>query len=184
MGAALRRGTLDLRSLDLSAGGTARITLPVSAPTLELGGQAYRVAPPEPELRLDISRGIGGVHMRLFGQAELIGPCWRCLADARTPLSIHSSEFAAEGRPAEAPFDEDLDSIYLERDRLDLSGWLRDALVEALPATILCRDDCPGLCATCGAQLARDPCGCAAGETDPRWAALGDLAGRLRGERA
>ena len=36
---------------------------------------------------------------------------------------------------------------------LDLERWVRDALAEALPAQILCRDDCRGLCEVCGANL-------------------------------
>jgi len=44
--------------------------------------------------------------------------------------------------------------------------------VLALPFQPLCEDDCPGMCAECGARLADDP-GHTHGEpVDPRWAAL------------
>ena len=36
---------------------------------------------------------------------------------------------------------------------LDLHGWARDALALALPAKLLCRPDCAGLCPVCGADL-------------------------------
>jgi uncharacterized protein len=43
-----------------------------------------------------------------------------------------------------------------------------------LPLQPLCADDCPGLCAECGARLADDPDH--GHETvDPRWAALSGL---------
>jgi uncharacterized protein len=46
--------------------------------------------------------------------------------------------------------------------------------VLALPLRPLCRDDCPGLCAECGARLSDDPEH--GHETaDPRWAALQGL---------
>jgi uncharacterized protein len=36
---------------------------------------------------------------------------------------------------------------------LDLERWLRDAVAEALPAQILCREECRGLCPVCGIDL-------------------------------
>ena len=51
---------------------------------------------------------------------------------------------------------------------------LHDAVVLALPLQPLCRDDCPGLCATCGARLADDP-EHHHDKVDPRWAGLQDL---------
>src|SRR6185312_14060322 len=56
---------------------------------------------------------------------------------------------------------------------LDLEPVLRDALVLALPLAPLCRQDCPGLCAECGALLAQ--AGPEHGHEraiDPRWARL------------
>ena len=42
---------------------------------------------------------------------------------------------------------------YVHGYQLDLESWARDAIAESLPAQILCRDDCRGLCAVCGADL-------------------------------
>lgn len=178
-----RRGpSLDLRSLDVPRGGAARLEVAVPAPSLTLGGQAYRPDPADPVLRLDVTRALTGVHLRLRGALRVVGPCWRCLEEARAPVPIDASEFAAEGRDADAPFDDDLDSVHLRDERLDLRGWLRDAVVEALPPTILCAEGCEGLCPRCGAPRAAGPCGCAEQTVDPRWAALGEVAERLRGQ--
>ncbi len=63
---------------------------------------------------------------------------------------------------------------------LDLGLWARDAIAEALPAMILCREDCAGLCPTCGADLQPAPCDCAVRvQTDSRWDALRSLSDRL-----
>ena len=62
----------------------------------------------------------------------------------------------------------------------DLEPVLRDAVVLALPFQPLCRDDCPGLCAECGARLADDPDHGHGDAVDPRWAALQGL---LPGDR-
>ena len=154
--------------------------LPVTVEPVMLGGQRYVTDPDAPESRVDVSESASGRAFRLRSRAALVGPCWRCLEEARLPLAVDAREFAASNRPPDAPFDEDLDCAYLAREKLDVSAWLRDVLVEAMPATILCRDDCPGLCPTCGASLAGGPCGCPPPASDSRWDALAGLAERLR----
>ena len=71
--------------------------------------------------------------------------------------------------------DEELESVYVTDNRLDLSAWSRDAVVLALPDKILCREDCAGLCPVCGKNLNREPHGHEGEETDPRWAGLAEL---------
>ncbi|HVH01087.1 MAG TPA: DUF177 domain-containing protein [Miltoncostaeaceae bacterium] len=174
--------TIDLRALDLAPGAETRLRVRVPGVELRLGGQEYRVEPAEPEVRLRVSRSLSGVHLALATEVELVGPCWRCLEEARVRLSVESEEFQAEGRGPDDPFDDDLDSAYVEDGRLDLAGWARDAIAESVPALILCREDCAGLCPTCGANRNEVDCGCVPDETDPRWDALRGLSERLAGE--
>jgi uncharacterized protein len=63
----------------------------------------------------------------------------------------------------------------LEDDICDLEPLVRDALVLELPPTPLCRPDCAGLCAHCGADRNLTVCDCGTTELDPRWAALRSL---------
>jgi len=86
---------------------------------------------------------------------------------------------AIRRREPGAAFDEDFDSAYLTGDELDLETWSRDAVAEALPAVILCREDCAGLCPTCGIDRNEASCDCADAPTDSRWDALRGLAERL-----
>ena len=67
-----------------------------------------------------------------------------------------------DAREVDQPGDaEELHSPYLEGGLLDLAAWARDALVLAMPAQIVCREECLGLCSVCGANL---------NEADPRGA--------------
>jgi uncharacterized protein len=52
-------------------------------------------------------------------------------------------------------------------------------VAEALPMSVLCRDDCAGLCPRCGADLNEGSCDCTDDEMDPRWAALEALRMKL-----
>ena len=47
--------------------------------------------------------------------------------------------------------------------------------VAGAPDAPLCRDDCPGLCPRCGADLQLAPCDCDLTERDERWSALDQL---------
>lgn len=149
---------------------------------LAIGGQDYPVEPAAPSARVEISRSLAGLHARLRLEAALIGPCWRCVETARVPLSVDAHEFQAAGREGEEEFDEDVDSAYLSEERLALGEWVRDALAEVVPPAILCREDCAGLCPTCGADLNAGDCGCAPAPADSRWDALRGLSERLGAE--
>ncbi|MGD9696914.1 MAG: DUF177 domain-containing protein [Thermoleophilia bacterium] len=168
--------TIDLRTLDLPAGGAVELTPRVPPIELRLGGQDYRVEPDAPQVDLRVVRSLSGLHLDLRADVVLVGPCWRCLEEARIPLHVRSSEFQEDGRAGGDDFDDDLDSAYVDADEvLDVAQWSRDAVAESVPATVLCRDDCPGLPTRYGE---RDE-----GEAvDPRWDALREVSERLRGE--
>jgi uncharacterized protein len=129
-----------------------------------------------------VARSLSGLHLALRTAVDLVGPCWRCLEEARARLEVESAEFAADGRPPNAAFDDDLDSAYVQGRRLAVADWARDAIAETVPGTILCREGCAGLCPTCGANRNGVDCGCVAAETDPRWDALRGLSERLSRE--
>jgi len=84
--------------------------------------------------------------------------------------------------PAELDSPEDLDPGYeISEGQIDLDTLLRDALVPAVPVAPHCRDDCAGLCATCGADRNLEDCDCVEVVSDTRWSALEGL--RLADDR-
>lgn len=54
---------------------------------------------------------------------------------------------------------------------VDLTPDLREAILLAFPSYPVCRADCAGLCAQCGANWNRESCDCVP-MTDDRWGAL------------
>jgi uncharacterized protein len=69
---------------------------------------------------------------------------------------------------------------YYEGDGLLLEDVLREQILLALPAKILCKEDCKGLCPECGRNRNTDPCDCAATSVDPRWASLQTIRSRVK----
>ncbi|MDQ3891095.1 MAG: DUF177 domain-containing protein [Actinomycetota bacterium] len=167
--------TLNLRTIKLRSGEQFRDARAVSLDPLQLGGQRYVPVPVEPEATVTISRITSGLLFELEFEARLLGPCFRCLADAGVTTSIRAREYQAIS-PGDA---EELRTPYLSEETLDLSAWARDAIALSLPDKILCRSDCAGICSTCGRDLNREPHEHRDEEVDPRWAGLAELKSRL-----
>ena len=72
-----------------------------------------------------------------------------------------------------------MECLYLVDDVLEIADWVRDAIAEDLPSTILCDEDCAGLCPSCGENRNLVRCKCARPDIDPRWSGLAELAQRL-----
>lgn len=160
--------SLNLRTVKLRSGEQFRDVLAVELEPLELAGQRYLPVPERPEAVLTISRLSSGLLFELALETRLMGPCMRCLEEAAVAVVLDVREYQATS-PGES---EELTTPYLADDRLDVSAWGRDAVVLALPDQILCREDCAGLCASCGANLNREPCRCPPPEPDTRWSKL------------
>ena len=115
-----------------------------------------------------------GVLVTGTARAALEGECVRCLEPISEEIEVRFQElFVYDDREVDP--DEELEVSKLQDDLVDLEPLLRDAVVLALPFQPLCEDDCPGLCAECGARLADDPDHSHGEPVDPRWAALATL---------
>jgi len=149
-----RSDSFDLAALRLSAGEGRRLELQVEIDPFLLSGERYRVEPALIRLRLDISRtGGDGYVLRLRFQAALAGPCMRCLESAQIASTVDAREVSQPKAIDELDEPHDLESPYVQRGTLDLRAWARDSLALVLPAALLCRSDCAGLCSVCGADL-------------------------------
>lgn len=166
---------LDLRLFGLEAGDTRRVPVKLEFDPVVLAGERYVVEPPTGEGVLELQASADGLYLKLSFDAVVVGPCFRCLEPASAKVEVRATEYHAHD--PEPGAEADLTSEYLDDlDQLDLDRWVRDALVLGLPAQMLCRPDCAGLCPRCGANLNDDPghdCGHDTG--DDRWAALRDL---------
>jgi uncharacterized protein len=166
-----RTDSFDLGRLRLTSGEGRRLVLEVSLDPLQFGGETYVVTPAAAEATLDLSRTThNGYALRLRFEAALEGPCMRCLDPAHPRICV-------DAREVDQPGDvEELRSPYVDDEALDLHAWARDALMLALPAQLLCRDDCAGLCPVCGADLnTAGPEHAHERAPDPRWAKLSEL---------
>jgi uncharacterized protein len=99
--------------------------------------------------------------------APFTGECRRCLGPLVGEVVADVQElFEEEPREGE--------SYPLRHETIDLEPLAREALLLGLPLAPLCREDCRGLCPTCGVDLNETP-DHEHPERDERWAALDAL---------
>ena len=161
-------GKIDLAGLRMVPGDGQTVEIAVAARQFRLGGVEYRAQPDPIATAISISRTVGdGWAFKLSFESVIRGECARCLEPAQLPVSVVAREVHRVGGG------EDLESPYLKDDLLDVESWANDALLLALPASIICTKDCRGLCDVCGERLADLPDDHAHERPpDPRWEAL------------
>lgn len=154
---------------------------------------AFAVEPGEIDLDTEGVRLVGGVVVKgelvkhaaetvVTGdiKAPLEIDCTRCLAPIERVLDtgFHASLIATEMLTSEREVqldEKELDTDVIDGDKIDLTDLVREQVLLNLPEQVYCREDCKGLCPTCGTDLNTNECDCGKEEIDPRWSALKDL---------
>jgi uncharacterized protein len=84
--------------------------------------------------------------------------CFSIEAECSRCLSVTVQDFVAE--IAEEVDAEDEESYPVKNDTVDLTKIINDKILMTIPVSLLCREDCRGLCPTCGANLNEENCQC------------------------
>lgn len=118
------------------------------------------------------------IHGRLETKIEL--QCARCLdavvEDVHREFDLFYSPIPRDSKPEEERVkDLDADIGFYEGDGLFLADVLSEQVLLSVPMKVICRSDCRGLCATCGANLNHEECRCETHASDPRLAPLARL---------
>ena len=133
----------------------------LSAEILELGDS--EILSPSGGIEYDLFIQLLGQELLVRGKVRqrLTCLCVRCAADF-------------ESEAVEEAFTTSVE-ISDGTDFLDLTEEVREAIILALPGYPVCREDCKGLCMTCGSNLNETTCRCREAGRDNRWAALDTL---------
>jgi uncharacterized protein len=106
--------------------------------------------------------------------------CSRCLGSFSYPLALDIEEECfptrdvVSGVPLSVPDEPGCITID-ENNVLDLAEPIRQYAALITPMKPLCREDCAGLCPSCGRNLNSGNCSCPPQPADPRWAKLSQL---------
>lgn len=128
-------------------------------------------------LDLKLDAVVDGILVRGTVGVDLDLACARCLAACSRHLNVEVAELFSH--PDRVELEDEIEAGYEILDAgtaIDLTTLVRDALLIDLPLRVLCRDDCAGLCPSCGADRNARDCGhTGRSGTDPRWAALAEV---------
>ena len=104
--------------------------------------------------------------------------CDRCLSPFEASLTFEFDRqiVASQKRSASSKNDEEEEPLAVEEGKIDVTEPLSEAIALEAPTVHLCREDCPGLCPTCGKMRGDPTCRCSEKkEIDPRFEILKKL---------
>lgn len=140
-----------------------RVEVEATAPEVGLPEAEWR-SPIVGALRVEKSGSRVSVRGSVASCARL--ECVRCLNEFDLPVEVELTLFADQSgtsdRREEEALERDDYMLFHDGRRLDLRETVREMLLLELPITPHCREDCPGLCPKCGADLNVGPCNCTA----------------------
>ncbi len=113
----------------------------------------------------------GSIEFSALAQASVRYSCDRCCKEYDDFLKLEIKEVLKEDVIDELG-EKNPDAIYFTGNSVSLDEIVRENVFLNLPFKRLCKADCKGLCAKCGADLNEGECGCDTREVDPRFADL------------
>jgi uncharacterized protein len=137
-------------------------------------------------MQADLDATKGHVHIELHKshddvfargkvKADVTIPCASCLGPARVAIdSAIKMTFVPQDEEREGASEDPLDDVEFgthDRDTVDLSPIVREQIILGLPISAHCKEDCKGLCSTCGQNRNERDCGHREAETPSALAA-------------
>ncbi len=130
-----------------------------------LGGRPDIGRDPRARASVEASLYRRTVNVRGWVEIRFWFDCGRCAGSFQGTWRFDWHLVLAPHSDAPGPEEEDEGFGWYRNDRFDLGRAAAEHAALTLPEVLLCRDDCRGLCAGCGANLNEEPCRCAAGKT-------------------
>lgn len=161
---------LELGTLIAQPGGVRPFSLTMDFSQLEFGG-SYPASDPV-QVSGQVRNQAGILMLTAVLDTVLHCTCDRCGTAFERP--VHQNIEAVLARELMDQRNEDEGVFLLSGDAADLDEIVTTAFVLNMDAKLLCKEDCKGLCASCGRNLNEGSCNCKP-EPDPRLAVLKQL---------
>ncbi len=101
--------------------------------------------------------------------------CDRCLDDFDKDIGVdyrmayvyNASDAGGTDRSNTPYSGDEITVIHASTNEIDIAEDVREYILLAVPMKLLCREDCAGLCGTCGANLNHGACSCPKDDAGP-----------------
>lgn len=151
------------------------ILAPIEMEKFIFEGNSYEFAKKDP-VNLTITN-LGNKKVLIEGSAKLslIIFCSRCLKELEYPMDISISK-EVDFKVTEEDRAEDLDEAnYIIGYNLDVDILIKGEIIIGFPMSLLCSNECKGICMNCGTNLNEKSCDCDNTILDPRMSAIRDI---------
>ena len=119
----------------------------------------------------NIHNRAGIVKLSVVCEAEYTAPCDRCGCH-----TVRKHNIPIERVLVNEINDGENDEIILLQDmKLDITELCFEEVILGIGSKHLCKEDCKGLCQTCGKNLNEGSCDCSKKEIDPRFQKLAEI---------
>jgi len=158
---------LDLREIIEIPGGSVPFSCELETEGLDFPSVlAYRK---KPYAEGQVYNEAGILHLTGTLTAEMTCICDRCGTDFDSVKVTDLNATIVEEESEDFP-----EFFVLDGNEIDLDEVLSTCFILDMETKFLCKEDCKGLCSTCGKNLNEGPCGCRK-QKDPRFAVLEQL---------
>lgn len=158
---------LDLRKIIEMPGGSVPFSVELDPQDLNFASVKEHLSCPKAEGRVFNEAGV--LHMEGECRAEMLCSCDRCGKDFTMEKLTQLRATIVEEDTGDDP-----ELFLLDGDGVDIEDMVRTLFILDMETKFLCREDCKGLCSTCGKDLNLGPCDCGK-KIDPRFAVLEQL---------
>jgi DUF177 domain-containing protein len=124
-----------------------------------------------------LNESLGEIRVTGDLSVQIENVCDRCAEPATCLIANHFDLIYMPAKEANASTEDEIDQGaievgYYDGNGLELNDVLREVVLLALPMQLLCREDCKGVCPSCGENLNLTACGCQPEMADDRWSKL------------
>lgn len=161
---------LDLRQIFELPGDVKNFDCSVDLSQVENAGVKLFETPVRVKGRVENRLGV--VTVRFTAEFTMHYLCDRCLSDEHRESRMSFEHILLNDTQAASESD---DCIFVQGNSLDLDDLVTNDVLLELPMKLLCREDCKGLCPSCGKNLNLGDCDCEKKTVDPRLEVLKQL---------
>ena len=146
--------------------------IPLEMTVYQDGLQEYPILEKTPVSFTFTNIGVGKVSVKGNARVVLQMQCDRCLKEVQQPVDL---QFEIEVYTPDTEVEEADYQEFMEQYSLNVEELISNEILMSLPAKVVCKEDCKGICKVCGNDLNLGECGCDTFVPDPRMAAIKDI---------
>ena len=152
-----------------------QVLAPIEMEKFIFEGSSYEFAWKDPVSLSITNLGNKVVLIEGFVKLSIIIFCSRCLKKLEYPMDI-SIKKEIDFKLTDEERAKELDEAnYINEYNLDVDILIKDEIIVGLPMSLLCSDECMGICMHCGTNLNESSCDCDNTVLDPRMSAILDI---------